>query len=72
MTEDVHTAGIAIDSWKLPIFERHLKDAGYTFKPPVKILDGTLLLQVKTTNLQALHGVVRKANQEAANIGVAQ
>ena len=30
MTE-LTRVGICIDSWKLPIFERHLKDGGYEY-----------------------------------------
>lgn len=63
-------AGIAIDAWKLPIFERHLLQAGYAFKNTGALADdGTLLLTVETENPGALEGVVRAANTEAARTG---
>ena len=65
-------AAIAIDSWKLPIFERHLAQAGYQFDNAGTFVAGTLILKVDTDNLVALAGVVRAANTEAADIGVRQ
>lgn len=62
-------AGIAIDEWKLPIFERRLQQAGYSFKNAGLLTTGTLILQVETTNLEALYVVVKAANDEAAQTG---
>lgn len=62
------TAGIAIDNWKLPIFERHLSQSGYTFEKCPFTVD-TMLLTVKTTNIEALAHVIKKANTEAAKTG---
>lgn len=62
-------AAIAIDEWKLPIFERRLKQAGYSFKNAGHITPGTLVLQVETTNLEALAEVAKAANDEAARTG---
>lgn len=59
-------AGIAIDDWKLPIFERHLSQSGYTYNKSPGLSPGTLLLTVKTENLEALEVVVRAANTQAA------
>lgn len=59
-------AGIAIDAWKLSIFERHLGQGGYTFKNAGALTDGCLLLTVETENVQALAQVVLAANKEAA------
>ncbi len=61
-------AGIAIDAWKLPIYERHLTHAGYAYTnrgsvpgfPP-----HTLVLTVEAQDLIALDAVVRAANSEA-------
>jgi len=66
---DMKTAGIAIDAWKLSIFERHLTQSGYAFKNAGPLVDGTLLLQVQTTNAAALLVVVQAANTEAARTG---
>ena len=62
------TAGIMIDEWKLPIFERHLNQAGYAFKNAGGMA-GSLVLRVDTTNLVALAEVVKAANEEAALTG---
>lgn len=62
-------AAIAIDEWKLPIFERHLKQAGYAFENAGHLTAETLVLKVNTTNLAALGEVVKAANNEAARTG---
>jgi len=59
------TAGIAIDDWKLAIFERHLTQNGYTFSKGDGLTVGTLLLRVTTENLDALGVVCRAAEAEA-------
>lgn len=59
-------AGIAMDAWKLPIFERHLNEAGYAIKNCGALIGDTLLLQVETDDVKALEIVVRAANAEAA------
>lgn len=62
-------AAIAIDDWKLPIFERHLSQAGYTFKNVGNLTADTLVLHVETPNMVALGEVVKAANAEAARTG---
>jgi hypothetical protein len=63
-------AGIAIDSWKLSIFERHLNEGGYAFeqRPGLVPSGGTITLLVETSNLHALYMVIREANNEAARV----
>ncbi len=61
--------GIAIDDWKLPIFERHLKQSGYRFSNAGSLTPGALILTVETTNAAALADVVKAANTEAARTG---
>jgi hypothetical protein len=65
------TAGIAIDAWKLPIFERHLKAGGYTWINAGRLIADTLLLKVTVADdgQQRLAQVVLAANQEAARTG---
>lgn len=58
--------GIAIDRWKLPIFERHLSQYDYTYFVGEGLTSNTLLLRVETENVEALETVVRSANTEAA------
>lgn len=60
------TAAIAIDEWKLPIFDRHLSMAGFEFENAGALTAGTLTLKVTTTNLEALGRAVKAANAEAA------
>lgn len=59
-------AGIAIDDWKLPIFNQHLVDAGYRYESGPGLTGDTLLLTVETDDAKALEAVVRAANTEAA------
>ena len=65
-------AGIAIDDWKLAIFDRHLRQAGYSFENSGHLTAGMLVLRVDTTNLVALSEVLRAANTEAAMTGAPQ
>lgn len=67
-------AAIAIDAWKLPIFERRLTAGNYTFKNCGQLTEGTLLLQVDAPEggAQALAQVVLAANNEAARTGRSQ
>jgi len=58
-------AAIAIDDWKLPIFERHLAGGGYQYEQHPGLTDDTLTLTVTTDCLQDLEVVVRAANNEA-------
>jgi hypothetical protein len=60
----VKTAGIAIDSWKLPIFKKHLEAAGYAYTQHLGLTADTLLLKVKTERLALLLPIVKKANAE--------
>ncbi len=59
-------AGIAIEKWKLPIFERHLSSKGYAFTQSPGATPDTLLLSVVTENPVALAEVLRVACIEAA------
>ena len=59
-------AAVVIDSWKLPIFDRLLKQNGYTFANAGGLLPGTLLLTVETDNGLALAKVISAAQAEAA------
>jgi hypothetical protein len=57
--------GIVFDSWKLPIFKRHLTEAGLAYVPLSGIPAGTLGLHVETDDTQALEKIVRAAQSEA-------
>ena len=57
--------GIAIDAWKLSIFQRQLGQAGYTFTESPMPLENVMLLTVVTENVEALQEVVKSALIEA-------
>lgn len=57
--------GIAIDDWKLPIFDRHLSQAGLRYEK-APLLDRTLLLTVLCESVATLEPIVRAANAEAS------
>ena len=67
--EVVLKVGIAVDAWKLEIFERHLRAAGYAFENCGRMFDGCTLLRVETTNAVALSGIIGAANAEARRTG---
>lgn len=62
-------AAIAIDNWKLPIFERLLSQSGYKYANAGQLTADTLILTVETENAEALGVVVKAANTEAARTG---
>ena len=62
-------AGIAIDPWKLPIFERHLTQSGYKYETAGNPKGAFLTITVVTENPEALGEVVKAANVEAAKTG---
>jgi hypothetical protein len=62
-------AGIAIDNWKLPVFERHLSKAKYGYKVCPGLTEDTLLIQVFTDSIIKLEPIVRAANAECAATG---
>jgi hypothetical protein len=59
-------AGIVLDAWKLPIFERRLKDAGFTWHNAGNFTNDTIALTVETDNVESLATVIRAANGEAS------
>jgi len=58
--------GIAIDTWKLTIFEDALKAAGFTWERKPGVTEDTLLLTVEAPSADPLFALVKKANAEAA------
>lgn len=62
-------AVIAIDAWKLSIFERRLAEAGYAYTTGPGLTQDTLFLTVTTEHPGALESIVRAANAEAARTG---
>lgn len=64
-------AAIALDAWKLGIFERHLAKSGYVYELAATV-EGIPFLIVETDNVIALHEVIQSANLEAAGVGTRQ
>lgn len=62
------TAGIMIDTWKLPIFKRHLDAAKFAYTEHPGITASSLNLKVKCEWLHELEPVVMAANEECAQI----
>lgn len=63
------TAAVVIDNWKLPIFEKHLKDAGYTYKQFPGLTDDALVLKVDYEWVAALNPIIQAAYHECATKG---
>lgn len=58
------TAGVVIDSWKLPTFKKHLDAAGYTYTEHPGITRGTLTLKVQYEWVAILKPIIEAANAE--------
>lgn len=57
-------AGIVIDRWKLPIFTRHLKEAGFSYEEVGGLTADSLVLTVETDDRPKLQRVVVAATVE--------
>lgn len=62
----MRTAAVIIDSWKLPVFERHLKRAGYVFGQTGGVTPDTLVLRVAYEDVKKLRPVIADAQVECA------
>lgn len=60
-------AGIVIDAWKLPIFKKHLTEAGFSFEEKGALTPGSLVLHVQAESAEKLKPVVVAAQQECKN-----
>ena len=58
------TIGLAIDKWKLKIFDRHLAGAGYAYEHSPGPVSDVILMTVKTESVAALQRVVEAAQKE--------
>lgn len=58
------TAGVVLDTWKAPIFKRHLEAAGYSFTEHPGPLFGCSTLRVEYEWAHKLKPIVDAANQE--------
>ena len=60
--------GIAIDDWKLEIFEKHLTEAGYTFVKAAGLAPNVSILSVETGTPIELQKLLTVANSECAKM----
>jgi hypothetical protein len=59
---------VAIDKWKLPVFDKHLKEAGYSYETESGISKEVLILKVEAEK-ELLRPIVKAANDECAKAG---
>lgn len=57
-------AGIAVDNWKLPVFRRRLKEAGYEYTDGGALTGDITLLTVKTNDALRLKRVLEECQIE--------
>jgi hypothetical protein len=55
-------AAIVIDSWKLPVFTKHLNESDFAFENEQGLVPETVLLKVQYEDLIKLGSVVKVAN----------
>lgn len=55
------TAAVVIDTWKLSIFESHLKDNGFAFTVVGNLTEDSLVIKVSYTDIELLKPVIAKA-----------
>ena len=56
-------AGIAVDDWKLPVFRKRLRKAGYRYEDG-PLVGGTTLLTVETNDMLKLKRVLEQCQSE--------
>lgn len=64
MSKKLKTAGIGLDNWKIPVFKRHLSEAGYHFDEPVAFTSTTSVMKVYCDWLAKLQPVINAAERE--------
>ncbi len=60
------TAAVVIEKWKLPIFSRHLRTAGYSYDTFPGIIAGSLTLKVSYEWVAKLKPIIEAAQNECA------
>lgn len=60
------TAGVVLDSWKLPIFKKHLDAAKYEYSIHPGVVPDTHTLQVRYKWVGDLKPIIEAANAECA------
>ncbi len=62
------TAAVFIDSWKLPIFKKHLEESKYSYTEHAGITKDTLKLSVSYDWIANLKPIIEAANAECAGM----
>jgi len=57
-------ATVCIDEWKLSIFDKHLREAGFTYQNKGELVSGTLVLHVEAESADKLRPIVIAAEKE--------
>lgn len=57
-------AAICIDDWKLSIFDKHLREAGFSYENKGHLVSGALILHVEAESANQLRPVVVAAERE--------
>lgn len=57
-------AGIVLDKWKLPVFQKRLTEAGFSFEELGQLTPGTFTLTVETENAAYLQTVIEQCQAE--------
>lgn len=63
------TAAVMIDKWKLPIFTRHLREAGYSYDTCPGLTNDTHILKVSCEWVAKLQPIIEAAQKECADTG---
>jgi hypothetical protein len=61
------TAGVVIDNWKLPIFQRHLNEGGFAYTEHTGLTADAMVLKVRTEFISTLQSVIEAAQKECAD-----
>ena len=59
--------GICLDSWKVPIFEEALTEAGYEFKVTEGITHDTKFMQIEVEDVPPLEILILETNALASS-----
>ncbi len=60
----MNTAGIALDDWKLPIFQKHLDAGDWKYDVRTGLTEGTSIIHVQYHLLSHIQPVVVAAERE--------
>jgi hypothetical protein len=58
------TAAVAVEEWKVPIFRKHLDEAGYAYEGPTPLRPGIVVLKVRYEWVHELKPVIEAAQRE--------